>query len=158
MFFGKTRFKDLANKLEKLKLKKESMIIMMLLFSSVFYAQEDHKHNQNNLNQISAHKEIIDKENKDLKNDLKETRLNLEESLEKNRSYEINNFELKNTVSRYINNTKKIQEKLDVTEGSKKLELDQHSYLHCQYHEVHCNCNLSRRNWRSHRRCAPAQA
>ena len=54
MFFGKTRFKDLANKLEKLKLKKESMIIMMLLFSSVFYAQEDHKHNQNNLNQIDS--------------------------------------------------------------------------------------------------------
>ena len=54
MFFGKTRFKDLANKLEKLKLKKESMIITMLLFSSVFYAQEDHKHNQNNLNQIDS--------------------------------------------------------------------------------------------------------
>jgi len=82
---------------------------------------------QNNLNQISAHKEILDKENKNLKNDLKETKLNLEESLVNNKSYEINNFELKNTVSRYINNTKKIQEKLDVAEGSKNLKLDQHS-------------------------------
>ena len=54
MFFGKTRFKDLANKLEKVKLKKESMLIFMLLFSSVFYAQEDHQHNQTKLNQVDS--------------------------------------------------------------------------------------------------------
>ena len=54
MFFGKTRFKDLANKLEKVKLKKESMVIIMLLFSTIFYSQEDHSHNQNNLNKIDS--------------------------------------------------------------------------------------------------------
>ena len=51
MFFGKTRFKDLANKLEKLKIKKQSLIIFMFFFSSFSYAQDEHKHDQTNLNQ-----------------------------------------------------------------------------------------------------------
>ena len=51
MFFGKTRFKDLANKLEKLKIKKQSLIILMFFFSSFSYAQDEHKHDQTNLNQ-----------------------------------------------------------------------------------------------------------
>jgi cytochrome c-type biogenesis protein CcsB len=50
MFFGKTRFKDLANKLEKLKIKKQSLIIFMFFFSSFSYAQDEHKHDQTNLN------------------------------------------------------------------------------------------------------------
>ena len=55
MFFGKTRFKDLSNKLEKVKIKKESMIILMFLFSTVFYSQDNHEHNQSsNLNQIDS--------------------------------------------------------------------------------------------------------
>ena len=49
MFFGKTRFKDLSTKLEKVKIKKESLIVLMCLFSTAFYAQNnDHKHNQKN--------------------------------------------------------------------------------------------------------------
>ena len=58
MFFGKTRFKDLANKLEKLKIKKQSLIILMFFFSSFSYAQDEHKHNQTNLNQSDS--SIID--------------------------------------------------------------------------------------------------
>ena len=54
MFFGKTRFKDLANKLDKLKIKKESMAVIMLLFSSVFYSQQDHDHNKSSLNNIDS--------------------------------------------------------------------------------------------------------
>ena len=58
MFFGKTRFKDLANKLEKLKIKKQSLIILMFFFSSFSYAQDEHKHDQTNLNQSDS--SIID--------------------------------------------------------------------------------------------------
>ena len=54
MFFGKTRFKDLANKLEKLKIKKQSLIIFMFFFSSFSYAQNEHKHDQTNLNQTDS--------------------------------------------------------------------------------------------------------
>ncbi|MDG1051873.1 MAG: cytochrome c biogenesis protein ResB, partial [Flavobacteriaceae bacterium] len=54
MFFGKTRFKDLANKLEKLKIKKQSLIIFMFFFSSFSYAQDEHKHDQTNLNQTDS--------------------------------------------------------------------------------------------------------
>ena len=46
------------------------------------------------------------------------------ENIEKNRSNETHNLELKNTVSRYIVNTKKIQEKLDLAEKSNYLKLD----------------------------------
>jgi cytochrome c-type biogenesis protein CcsB len=59
MFFGKTRFKDLANKLEKLKIKKQSLIIFMFFFSSFSYAQDEHKHDQTNLNQSDL--SIVDK-------------------------------------------------------------------------------------------------
>ena len=58
MFFGKTRFKDLANKLEKLKIKKQSLIILMFFFSSFSFTQVEHKHDQTNLNQTDS--SIID--------------------------------------------------------------------------------------------------
>ena len=45
--------------------------------------------------------------------------------IEKNRTYEINNYELKNTVSRYIVNTKTIQEKLNIAEELKKSKLSE---------------------------------
>jgi len=78
----------------------------------------------NNLNQVTENNKQLDIENKDLKADLNKTKNDLNENIEKNRSNEIHNYELKNTVSRYIVNTKKIQEKLDLTEKSNYLKLE----------------------------------
>jgi len=62
--------------------------------------------------------------NEEFKINLKEQKLKLDESLEKNRSFEINNSELKNTVSRYITNCKKLQEKINLLENSKNLDFE----------------------------------
>jgi len=78
----------------------------------------------NNLNQVTENNKQLDIENKDLKVDFDKTKNDLNEYIEKNRSNEIHNFELKNTVSRYIVNTKKIQEKLDLAEKSNYLKLE----------------------------------
>ena len=79
---------------------------------------------QNDLNEVTKNKENLDIKNKELKINLKETKKNLKDSLEKNRSFEINNAELKNTLSRYIVNYKKIQEKLNLVKESKNLKLE----------------------------------
>jgi hypothetical protein len=79
---------------------------------------------QNDINQVGKNKENLDINNKKLKINLKETKKNLKDSLEKNRSFEINSAELKNTLSRYIVNSKKIQEKLNLVEESKNLKLE----------------------------------
>ena len=78
----------------------------------------------NNLNQVTENNKQLDIENKDLKGDFDKTKNDLNENIEKNRSNEIHNLELKNTVSRYIVNTKKIQEKLDLAEKSNYLKLE----------------------------------
>lgn len=78
----------------------------------------------NNLNQVAENNKELDIENKDLKADLNKTKNDLNENIEKNRSNEIHNSELKNTVSRYIVNTKKIQERLDLAEKSNYLKLE----------------------------------
>ena len=78
----------------------------------------------NNLNQVTESNKQLDIENKDLKADFDKTKNDLNENIEKNRSNEIHNSELKNTVSRYIVNTKKIQEKLDLAEKSNYLKLE----------------------------------
>ena len=78
----------------------------------------------NNLNQVAENNKELDIENKDLKADLNKTKNDLNENIEKNRVTEIHNNELKNTVSRYIVNTKKIQEKLDFAEKSNYLKLE----------------------------------
>ena len=78
----------------------------------------------NNLNQVTENNKQLDIENKDLKADFDKTKNDLNENIEKNRSNEIHNSELKNTVSRYIVNTKKIQEKLDLTEKSINLKFE----------------------------------
>ena len=80
---------------------------------------------QNDLNEVTKNKENLDIKNKELKINLKETKKNLKDSLEKNRSFEINNAELKNTLSRYIVNYKKIQEKLNLVKESKNLKLEE---------------------------------
>jgi len=79
---------------------------------------------QNDLNEITKNKENLDKRNKVLKINLKQTKKNLKDSLEKNRSFEINNAEIKNTLSRYIVNYKKLQEKLNLVKDSKNLKLE----------------------------------
>jgi len=79
---------------------------------------------QNDLNEVAKNKENLDKKNKESKIKLKETRKNLKDSLEKNRSFEINNAEIKSTLSGYIVNYKKLQEKLNLVEDSKNLKLE----------------------------------
>ena len=78
----------------------------------------------NNLNQVTENNKQLDIENKDLKADFDKTKNDLNENIEKNRSNETHNLELKNTVSRYIVNSKKIQEKLDLAEKSNYLKLE----------------------------------
>ena len=78
----------------------------------------------NNLNQVTENNKQLDIENKDLKADFDKTKNDLNENIEKNRYNETQNLELKNTVSRYIVNTKKIQEKLDLAEKSNYLKLE----------------------------------
>ena len=80
-----------------------------------------------NINQVIHNNEKLDIKNKELKNILEDTKNNLEESNLKNKSYEINNHELNNTVSRYVNNAKTIQEKLNLVEQSKNSKLDEHN-------------------------------
>jgi|TARA_B110000503_G_scaffold45225_1_gene73922 cytochrome c-type biogenesis protein CcsB len=55
MFFGKTRFKDLAIQLEKVKIKKKSLLVFFLMFSSIAFSQENHEHAKaQNLKQIDS--------------------------------------------------------------------------------------------------------
>jgi len=84
----------------------------------------DNNNLRKNLDQASITKEQLDTENEKLKINLKEQKINLEESLGKNRSSEINNNELKNTISRYIMNYKKLQEKINLLENSKNLQFE----------------------------------
>jgi hypothetical protein len=77
---------------------------------------------RNNFDQVSKVKEQLDIENNKFKINLDQQKTNLEESLMKNRSFEINNSELKKTISRYIINYKKLQEKTNLIENSKILK------------------------------------
>ena len=80
--------------------------------------------NQIHLNIIDNQKKLID-EYRENNEELKLNLHNLEKRLvEKNRSFKINNAELKNTLSRYIVNYKKIQEKLNLVKESKNLKLE----------------------------------
>ena len=79
---------------------------------------------QNDLNLVTKNKEKLNIKNKKLKINLKETKRNLEDSLEKNRSFETNNAEHKNIISRHIVNSKKLQEKLNLVEESENLKLE----------------------------------
>ena len=55
MFFGKTRFKDLAIQLEKVKIKKKSLLVFFLMISSLAFSQENHEHlKERNLKQIDS--------------------------------------------------------------------------------------------------------
>ena len=53
------------------------------------------------------------------------TEQTLQTTNQKSRSFEINNAELKNTISKYIINSKKLQEQLNSAEKNKNLELNE---------------------------------
>ena len=77
---------------------------------------------ENNLNQLNINQAKLNNNNYDLKINLKEIQLSLDDSLLINRSFEINNSEIKNTISRYIINNKKLQVKINLLENAKNLE------------------------------------
>ena len=55
MFFGKTRFKDLAKQLERVKRKKQSLTLIFILISGTVLSQNSHNHqNNSNLYQIDS--------------------------------------------------------------------------------------------------------
>ena len=55
MFFGKTRFKDLAKQLEKVKIKKQNLTLIFVLFSGLVFSQDLHDHQQKiNIKQIDS--------------------------------------------------------------------------------------------------------
>ena len=54
----------------------------------------------------------VDK-SEDLKSELNDKDLYIDSTNKKNRSFEINNAELKNTISRYVINTKKLKNEID---------------------------------------------
>ena len=78
---------------------------------------------QINLSKISGENSQLYNEIKEFKSELKNKDLYLESINQKNRSFEINNAELKNTISRFIENNKKLQEKLNVLEQSNQTDI-----------------------------------
>ena len=76
------------------------------------------------INQVTENKKELDISNEVLQNNLDKTKNYLNVNIAKNRSNEIHNFELKNTVSSYMGNTKKIQEKFDLAEKSNYLKIE----------------------------------
>ena len=85
----------------------------------------DNSQLQSDLNLTINEKENLANENIKLQNDLKKQDEKFELNNQKYRSFEINNAELKNTVSRYVVNLKKLQEQLDVADKSKNNELNE---------------------------------
>ena len=117
--------KNLENKINFLKQKENKLTIeyqsLKDSYESVLENDEILKIDNNNLQNNLDHLSIV---NEKFKINLKEQKLKLDESLEKNRSFQINNSELKNTVSRYITNFKKLQEKINLLENSKNLDFE----------------------------------
>ena len=74
------------------------------------------------MNQFIINKDQLNIENIELKNNINNIKLKLDESILQNRSFEINNAEIKNTISRYIINNKKLDEKINLIENSKNLK------------------------------------
>ena len=80
---------------------------------------------QNDLHQNIDKNQLLTNENSTLSSTLKDNQKALETYNQKNRSLEINNDEIKNTVSNYITHTKKIQNKLDEFQNTKRLEIEE---------------------------------
>jgi len=115
--------KNLENKINFLKEKENNLTINYQILKNNYESvlddnkllKIDNKDLQENLDKIKITNKNLNIENEELK-------INLQESLQKNRSYEINNSELKKTISRYIENYKKLQEKINLLENSKNLQ------------------------------------
>ena len=59
MFFGKTRFIDLAKKLEKLRLRKKALYFIIGLVSFQSISQENHSHSQSQLKTLDLLIQIL---------------------------------------------------------------------------------------------------
>ena len=125
--------KNLKNKINFLKQKENNLKIdynlskknYELSLENIEILKNNNKDLLNNLDKESKINDQLSNEFKELKVNLNERKLRLEESIKKDRSFEINNAELKNTISRYIINNKKMQEKINLLESSKNLEFDE---------------------------------
>ena len=80
----------------------------------------NNKNLRNILELTKTEKDQLDTENKKINIDLKEESEKSEEIIKKNRTLEINNYELKSTVSRYITNYKKVVEEINQLKKSEK--------------------------------------
>ena len=78
-----------------------------------------------NLSKISGENSQLSIEIKDLKSELNDKDLYIDSTNKKNRSFEINNAELKNTISRYVINTKKLKKEIDELKNFKENEMDE---------------------------------
>ena len=78
-----------------------------------------------NLSKISGENSQLSMEIKDLKSELNDKDLYIDSTNKKNRSFEINNAELKNTISRYVINTKKLKNEIDEIKNFKENEMDE---------------------------------
>ena len=78
-----------------------------------------------NLSKISGENSQLSMEIKDLKSELNDKDLYIDSTNKKNRSFEINNAELKNTISRYVINTKKLKKEIDELKNFKENEMDE---------------------------------
>ena len=103
---------DIDKRYEELLIEKEKLLI-------------NNSQLQNNLNLATREKENLVEENIKLKDNLKIKDKNFESTNQKNRSFEINNAELKNTISRYVVNSKKLHEQLNLAEKLKNQELNE---------------------------------
>ena len=100
--------------------------------------------NLNNFDQISSVKEQLERENREFQINLSEQKLNLEKLLNENKSFEIINSELKNTVLKHIANYQKLQEKINLLENSKisKSEADEQKVKFYQDENVRLSSEL----------------
>ena len=115
------KHKEINLKIDYVSLKKNYELALV----NIEIQKIDKKNLLNNLGKETIINEQLSTENKELKVNLNEQKLKLEESLEKNRPFEINNHELKNTISKYIVNNKKMQERINLLESSKNLEFEE---------------------------------
>ena len=108
---------QIKNSIESQKTELKKLYDEQILF-------DQNKRNELHVSIISSQKTLIE----DYKEKNYQLTLNLKNSekrvLEIDRSFKSNNAELKNTLSRYIVNSKKIQEKLNLVEESKNLKLE----------------------------------
>ncbi len=115
--------KNLENKINFLKEKENNLTVnYQILKDNYESVLDDNKLLKIDNNDLQDNLDRTKIANKNLNTENEELKINLQESLEKNRSYEIHNSELKKTISRYIANHKKLQEKINLLENSKNLQ------------------------------------